>query len=190
MTARRKIAPVIVGCEPEWLARPLTDLIRHLTHHYNTPITSRLEAISTIANQTRLTAIDVLGRTDHGLGAFAVRLSGLVTTLRLVLEAHAWSEADVLFPAAIAIEARGRKSAPFKRDSLEILMEGVAQEHGLLRELLGSLSRTIEMCASVGMNADLEIFVSDLEVVCFMIDEQLDLEDRCLWPRMKELFEK
>jgi iron-sulfur cluster repair protein YtfE (RIC family) len=190
MTARRKVVPVIVGCEPEWLARPLSDLIHHLTHHYNTPIASRLEAIGTTANQTRLTATDVLGRTDHGLGAFAVRLSGLVTTLRLVLEAHAWSEADVLFPAAIAIETYGRRSAPFKRDSLDILMEGIVQEHDLLRELLGSLSRTIEMCASAGMSADLEIFVSDLEVVCFMIAEQLDLEDRCLWPRMKELFDR
>ena len=190
MTARRKVAPVVVGCEAEWLARPLTDLIRHLTQHYNTPIATRLKAISTIANQTRLAATDVLGRSDHGLGAFAVRLSGLVTTLRLVHEAHTWSEADVLFPAAIAIETNGRKSAPFKRDSLEILMEGIAQEHDLLRELLGSLSRTIEICASAGMNADLETFVSDLEVVCFMIGEQLDLEDRCLWPRMKALFEQ
>jgi iron-sulfur cluster repair protein YtfE (RIC family) len=190
MIARRRRAQVSAPCEPEWLARPLTDLIHHLTLHYNNPIASRLEAISAIANQTRLTATEILGRTDDGLGALAVRLSGLVTTLRLMLEAHAWSEADVLFPAAVAIEARGRRSAPFKRDSLEILMEGIAQEHDLLRELLASLSRTIETCADSAMNPDLEIFVSDLEVVSFMIAEQLDLEDRCLWPRMKELFDR
>lgn len=64
------------------------------------------------------------------------------------------------------------------------------QEHDLLRELLASLSRTIETCAAAGMNPDLDIFVSDLDVVCFMIAEQLDLEGRCLWPRMKDLFEK
>ena len=37
---------------------------------------------------------------------------------------------------------------------------------------------------------DAEIFVSDLEIVCFMIAEQLDLEDRCLWPRVKDLFDQ
>jgi hypothetical protein len=190
MTAGRKHAPVIVGCEPEWLARPLTDLIRHLTHHYNKPIAHRLAGIGETAQQTRLAAAEVLGRTEHGLGAFAIRLSGLVTTLRLVLEAHAWSEADVLFPAVIAIETHGRKSAPFKRDSLDILMEGIVQEHDLLRELLSSLSRTMEECVAAGMSPDLEMFVSDLEIVCFMLAEQLDLEDRCLWPRIKELFER
>jgi iron-sulfur cluster repair protein YtfE (RIC family) len=190
MTAGRRDAPGIAGCEPEWLARPLTDLIHHLTQNYKKPIALRLEAITATANQTRLAAADVLGRMDHGSGAFAVRLSSLVTTLRLVLEAHAWSEADVLFPAANAIETYGRKSAPFKRDALDILMEGIVQEHDLLRELLGSLSRTMEECVTAGLSADLDIFLSDLEIVCFMIAEKLDLEDRCLWPRMKELFDR
>jgi hypothetical protein len=190
MTAGRKDEPVAANCEPEWLERPLTELIDHLTHHYSKPIFSRLHAIGETAHSTRLAASDVLGRAQHGSGAFAVRLSGLVTTLRLILEAHAWSEGDVLFPAAIAIEAYGRKSAPFKRDSLEILMEGIAQEHDLVRELLASMSRTMEECASAGMDANLETFVTDLEIVCFMVAEQLDLEDRCLWPRMKELFDR
>jgi hypothetical protein len=163
MTAGRRDAPGIAGCEPEWLARPLTDLIHHLTQNYKKPIALRLEAITATANQTRLAAADVLGRMDHGSGAFAVRLSSLVTTLRLVLEAHAWSEADVLFPAANAIETYGRKSAP---------------------------SRTMEECVTAGLSVDLDIFLSDLEIVCFMIAEKLDLEDRCLWPRMKELFDR
>jgi hypothetical protein len=188
MTAGRNDAPALVGCESEWLARPLTDLIHHLTRNYDKPIAHRLEAISATANQTRLAAAEVLGRAEHGAGAFAVRLSGLVTTLRLVLEAHAWSEGDVLFPAAIAIETYGRRSAPFKGDALDILLEGIAQEHELLRELLASVSRTMEECVASGMRQDLEHFLSDLEIVCFMIAEQLDLEDRCLWPRMKELF--
>jgi iron-sulfur cluster repair protein YtfE (RIC family) len=189
MTAGRKHAPVVAGCEPEWLARPLTDLIHHLTQNYKKPIALRLEAITATANHTRLAA-DVLGGTDHGSGAFAVRLSSLVTTLRLVLEGHAWSESDVLFPAAIAIETYGRSSAPFKRDALDILMEGIVQEHDLLRELLNSLLRTMEECVTAGLSPDLEIFVGDLEIVCFMIAEELDLEDRCLWPRMKELFDR
>ncbi len=107
-----------------------------------------------------------------------------------MLDAHAWSEGEVLFPAAIAIESYGRRSAPFKRDALDILMEGIAQEHDLLRELLASLTRTMEECAFAGLNQELEIFVSDLEIVCFMIAEQLDLEDRCLWPRVKDLFDQ
>ena len=118
-----------------------------------------------------------------------MRLSSLVTTLRFVLEAHAWSEGDVLFPAAISIEAQGRQSAPFRRDALDILMEGIAQEHDLIRELLASLTRTMEECVAAGLCAELERFVADLEIVCFLIAEQLDLEDRCLWPRMRELFE-
>jgi iron-sulfur cluster repair protein YtfE (RIC family) len=190
MTAGRKYTPGTARCEPEWLARPLTDLIHHLAHHYDKAIAQRLEAVGATANQTRLAAVDVLGRAEHGSGAFAVRLSGLVTTLRLVLEAHAWSESDVLFPAAIAIETYGRGSAPFNRDTLEILMEGIAQEHDLLRELLASLSRTMEECIAAGMSQDLESFVSNLEIACFMIGEQLDLEDRCLWPRLKELFDQ
>jgi iron-sulfur cluster repair protein YtfE (RIC family) len=189
MTAAEQNPPANINCEPEWLARPLTDLIHHLTQHYNKPIAHRLQAIGRTATETRLQAADVLGRTEHGSGAFAVRLSGLVTTLRLVLEAHAWSENDVLFPAAVAIETHGRKSAPFKRPTLDILMEGIVQEHDLTRELLASLSRTMEECVSAGMDQELETFVSDLEIVCFMIAEQLDLEDRCLWPRLKELFD-
>lgn len=190
MTAEKKHAPVVGRCESEWLARPLTELIHCLTDQFNKPIANRLQAIAETADQTRLAASDVLGRAERGSGAFAVRLSGLVTTLRLVLEAHAWSEGDVLFPAAIAIETYGHTSAPFRRNSLEILMEGIAQEHDLLRELLASLSHTMEECAAAGMDSELEMFVSDLEIVCFMIAEQLDLEDRCLWPRMKELFDR
>jgi len=189
MTAGEPDTPASVNCESEWLARPLTDLIQHLTQHYNRPIAHRLQAIGRTATETRLQAANVLGRAEPGSGAFAVRLSGLVTTLRLVLEAHAWSENDVLFPAAVAIETHGRKSAPFKRPTLDILMEGIVQEHDLTRELLASLSRTMEECVSAGMDQELETFVSDLEIVCFMIAEQLDLEDRCLWPRLKELFD-
>jgi iron-sulfur cluster repair protein YtfE (RIC family) len=189
VTAGEQDTHVSINCEAEWLARPLTDLIDHLTHHYHKPITHRLQTIGQTATETRLQAAHVLGRAEHGSGAFAVRLSGLVTTLRLVLEAHAWSECDVLFPAAVAIETYGRKSAPFRRNSLDILMEGIAQEHDLIRELLASLSRTMEECVSAGMDQELESFVSDLEIVCFMTAEQLDLEDRCLWPRMKELFD-
>ena len=180
---------MIVNCEPEWLVRPLTNLIHHLSDNYNKPLAQRLNRITTTADQTRHAAADVLGRSDHGAGAFAVRLSSLVTTLRFVLEAHAWSEGDVLFPAAISIEAQGRQSAPFRRDALDILMEGIAQEHDLIRELLASLARTMEECVAAGPCAELERFVADLEIVCFLIAEQLDLEDRCLWPRMRELFE-
>jgi hypothetical protein len=190
MTTGGTGATISVKCEPEWVGRTLTDLIHHLTHHYDRPIAQRLEVIGARADQTRLAAADVLGRTEPSSGAFAVRLSSLVTTLRLVLDAHAWSEGEVLFPAAIAIESYGRRSAPFKRDALDILMEGIAQEHDLLRELLASLTRTMEECAFAGLNQELEIFVSDLEIVCFMIAEQLDLEDRCLWPRVKDLFDQ
>jgi iron-sulfur cluster repair protein YtfE (RIC family) len=190
MTAADQDTPASSNCEPEWLARPLTDLIHHLTQHYNQPIAHRLRAIGQTATETRLQAAGVLSRAERGSGAFAVRLSGLVTTLRLVLEAHAWSEADVLFPAAVAIETYGRQSAPFKRHTLDILMDGIAQEHDLIRELLASLSRTMEECVSAGIDKELETFVSDLEIVCFMTGEQLDLEDRCLWPRMKELFDR
>ena len=47
----------------------------------------------------------------------------------------------------------------------------------------------MEECVAAGLSAELERFVADLEIVCFLIAEQLDLEDRCLWPRMRELFE-
>jgi iron-sulfur cluster repair protein YtfE (RIC family) len=162
-------APVSVKCEPEWAARPLTDLIQYLSHNYSNPIAQRLESISATADRTRLAAADVL---------------------RLVLEAHAWSEGDVMFPAATAIETYGRRSAPFKRDTLNILLEGIAQEHDLLRELLAILAKTMEECVAAGLNSTLESFVNELEIVCFLIAEQLDLEDRCLWPRMKDLFDR
>jgi iron-sulfur cluster repair protein YtfE (RIC family) len=183
-------APDSVKCEPEWVARPLTDLIQYLSHNYSNPIAQRLESISATADRTRLAAADVLGRAEHGGGAFALRLSSLVTTLRLVLEAHAWSEGDVMFPAATAIETCGQRLAPFKRDTLHILLEGIAQEHDLLRELVAILAKTMEECVAAGLNSTLESFVSELEIVCFLIAEQLDLEDRCLWPRMKELFDR
>jgi iron-sulfur cluster repair protein YtfE (RIC family) len=188
MSTGRKHASVVVNCEPEWLARPLTDLINHVTHNYSMLVAQRLNRITATTDQTRHAAAGVPGRSEQGT-AFAVRLSSLVTTLRLVLEAHAWSEGDVLFPAVVSIEAGARQSAPFRRDAIDILVEGIAEEHDLIREFLASVARTMEECVASGLSPELESFVADLEVICFLVAEQLDLEDRCLWPRMRELFE-
>jgi iron-sulfur cluster repair protein YtfE (RIC family) len=188
MTVRSEEGPVASACEPEWLVRSIADLIQHLNGYYNKPINNRLSVIGETADHIRFHASDMLGRSDHAASAFGVRLASLVSTLRLVLEAHAWSEGDVLFPAAVAVEAHGPGSTRFRRDSLTILLDGIIEEHALIRELLGSLARTFEEYASVGMVHELETFVSDVEVVSFMIAEQLDLEDRCLWPRVRDLF--
>jgi iron-sulfur cluster repair protein YtfE (RIC family) len=181
-------AHVANECEAQWLTRSIADLIRHLSFHYNTPIYKRLSVIGKSADQIRLRATGGLGRSEHAANAFGVRLSNLVTTLRLVLEAHAWSEGDVLFPAAVAVEVHGLASTRFGQGSLNILLDGIRQEHDLIRELLASLVRTIEEYALVGGVDELEAFVSELEIVSFMIAEQLDLEDRCLWPRVRDLF--
>jgi iron-sulfur cluster repair protein YtfE (RIC family) len=188
MTAQRKEAPVPGAGEPEWLARPVVDLIRYLSRHYDEPISRRLVVVGDAADELRLRATDVLSRSQQGTSAFGVRLSSLVTTLRLVLDAHAWSERDVLFPAAVVVETGSFTPSPYRQKSLNILMEGVRQEHELIRELLASLARTIEDYAGGDPAADLEAFVSDVEIVSFMIAEQLDLEDRCLWPRVQSLF--
>jgi iron-sulfur cluster repair protein YtfE (RIC family) len=188
MTAQSKEAPVPGACEPEWLARPIADLIRYLSCHYYEPISRRLTVSGDTADELRRLATDVLSRSQKGTSAFGVRLSSLVSTLRLVMEAHAWSERDVLFPAAVAVETRSFSSSQLRQDSLNILMEGIRQEHELIRELLASLARTIEEHAGADPADDLEAFVSDVEIVSFMIAEQLDLEDRCLWPRVHSLF--
>ncbi len=188
MIARTKEAPVPGGCEPEWLARPVADLIRYLSGHYDEPISKRLKAVGSAADELRLGATDVLNRSHQGTSAFGVRLSSQVTTLRLVLEAHVWSERDVLIPAALVMERGSFSLTPYRHDSLNILIEGVRQEHELIRELLASLAGTIEDYASAGPADDLEAFVRELEIVTFMIAEQLDLEDRCLWPRVQTLF--
>ena len=179
---------MVVNCEPEWLARQLTDLIHHLTHTYSMPIAQRLNRITATADRTRHAAADVPVRSEQGT-AFAVRLSSLVATLRLVLDAHAGSEREVLFPAVVSIETQGRQTAPFRRDAIDILVEGIAEEHDLIREFLASVARTMEECIASGLTPELDSFVADLEIACFLIAEQLDLEDRCLWPRMRELFE-
>jgi hypothetical protein len=190
MIVRSEEAPLASGCEPEWLGRSIADLIRHLSFHYNTPIYKRLLAIGDTADQIRLRAAGLLGRSEHAATAFGLRLSSLVSTLRLVLEAHAWSEGDVVFPAAVAAETHGLASTRFRPDGLNILMDGIRQEHELIRELLASLARTIEEYASAGTVDELEAFVSEVEIASFMIAEQLDLEDRCLWPRVRDLFRR
>jgi hypothetical protein len=66
----------------------------------------------------------------------------------------------------------------------------VTQDHARIRGLLDALDSTIgpSLAHSLVQSPQLVMLIADVMTLTLQLRQQLELEDRCLWPRASELF--
>ena len=88
-------APVFTECDPEWQSRSVSVLATHISGVYHERLRDELPILTrqVAALSTRFSDVRV----------FHLRvLSGLLSELRNEVDAHAWTEDDLLFPVLAA----------------------------------------------------------------------------------------
>lgn len=170
-----------VECEPEWQSRPLSVLATHISgvcHEHLRDVlpvlTRQAAALSTRFGDGRVFQLRVL--------------SGLLSKFRNEVDAHAWTEDDLLFPVLAACENPTVLSTTLTSDRLLRLVDSLAADHVRIRQVLADLAKHIadvsEQAHRVPEWAELIVGVQRLHD--FKLAE-MDLEDRCLLPRARAI---
>ena len=172
-------APVIAECEPEWQSRSVSVLATHISGVYHERLRGELPILTrhVAALSTRFSDVRV----------FHLRvLSGLLSELRDEVNAHAWTEDDLLFPVLAACENPSILTTTLTSDRLVRLVDSLAADHMRIRQVLARITSHIAdvkaQAAEVPDWADLIVRVEKLRDYKL---EEMALEDRCLLPRAR-----
>ena len=115
-------------------------------------------------------------------------LNALVTELRDAVETHAWTEDDLLFPVLVAHEHLGVLETTVSREELLRLVDSLTAEHRRIRQIISELDvLTGGFATPPGAPTELDDLVHLVEELTVSLLEELDLEDRCLLPRAREI---
>jgi iron-sulfur cluster repair protein YtfE (RIC family) len=174
--------PTQTPCETEWSSKSLTELVAYLNQHYRRPQQQRLESIRSL-----------LGREasfeDDGRQADYERLANSFERLRGTLDEHAWLEDEVLCPAVARVEYSIGAADPRAREALCMLVSTVADEHRLIRTRIAELECVLASVTRCALSQEEALLVADLEMLELLLSEEMELEDRCLWPRALTLLQ-
>jgi iron-sulfur cluster repair protein YtfE (RIC family) len=168
--------------EREWISRPLTELIAHIGERYRGAIERRFDTVGL--------ALAEASAPSEPLASALTILRETFTALDEHVGAHMKIEFDVLFPTIIALEhpqvLAVRQSAAF----VGRLTAQVTHDHANIRSLLETLDRAIEpsLAHSLVQSPQFVMLIADVLTLTLTLRQQLELEDRCLWPRALELF--
>ncbi len=172
------LAPV-VECEAEWLSRPVSALTTHISGLYHERLRDELPVLTrqVAALSTRFTDVRV----------FQLRiLAGLLSELRNEVDAHAWTEDDLLFPVMAACENPAVLSTTLTPDRLLRLVDSLAADHVRIREILARITAHIadvsQQAVDVPDWAELIVRVESLRDYKL---EEMSLEDRCVLTRAR-----
>jgi iron-sulfur cluster repair protein YtfE (RIC family) len=166
----------------EWISRTLTELIAHIGERYRRATERRLDAVGL--------ALAEASAPPRPLQSVVSRLREMFAALDEQVGAHMKIEFDLLFPTIIALEhpqvLAARQSAAF----VERLARQVTQDHARIRGLLDSLDSTVgpSLTHSLVQSPQLVMLIADVMTLTLQLRQQLELEDRCLWPRAGQLF--
>jgi iron-sulfur cluster repair protein YtfE (RIC family) len=174
--------PTRTPCETEWSSKSLTELVAYLNQHYRRPLKQRLESIRSLLGQEA-------SFEDDGQRADYERLANSFERLRGTLDEHAWLEDEVLCPAVARVEYCIGASDPRAREALCMLVTTVADEHRLIRTRIDELERVLGAVCRCTLSQQEALLVADLEMLELLLSEQIELEDRCLWPRALTLLQ-
>jgi iron-sulfur cluster repair protein YtfE (RIC family) len=163
-------------CEGEWTSKSLTELVAHLSQRYRQPLQQRLESIRSLLRQGG-PFDDETRQADYD------RLANSFERLRGTLDEHVWLEDEVLCPAVARVEYCVGASDPRAREALCMLVMTVADEHRLVRTRIDDLERALVPLLGCRLSHQEALLVADLEMLELLLNEQMELEDRCLWPR-------
>jgi iron-sulfur cluster repair protein YtfE (RIC family) len=174
--------PTRTPCETEWSSKSLTELVAYLNQRYRRPLQQRLESIRSLFGQEA-------SFEDDGRRADYERLGNSFERLRGTLDEHAWLEDEVLCPAVARVEYSIGASDPRAREALCMLVTTVADEHRLIRTRIDELERALASVCRCTLSQQEALLVADLEMLELLLSEQIELEDRCLWPRALTLLQ-
>ncbi len=166
--------PVPFPCETEWTSRCLSDLVSHLNERYRQPTHRRIEAIRSLLSQ--------IGPSDHERREGYHRLRKIFSSLCDTIDEHVWLKDHILCPAIVKVEC-GLAPDQSTRDALCEMIMTLEDEHSRLRSIAAEVWRAATDVAGSPELVDEAVLDSDLDLLALLLDEQLDLEERCLWPR-------
>jgi len=174
-------APMLIECEPEWQSRSVSALAMHITGVYHEHTRDELPLL---ARQTAELAAQF---GDHR-GPHLRGLTALLAELRDEVETHAWTEDDLLFPVLVAHEHPAVLTTTVTPDTLLRLVDSLANEHVRIRRVLARITAHLH---DASLHAtEVPAWAELLRRVGRVRDhllEELDLEDRCLLPRAREI---
>jgi iron-sulfur cluster repair protein YtfE (RIC family) len=171
----------IPDCEPQWIDRPVSLVATHISRVYHEFTRDRLPVIADLA--TRVQSIS-----GNGWKAVLPEFVSLLVQLRDAVETHAWSEDDLLFPVLVAHEYPNVLETNVSAEELLRLVETLSAEHVEIRELIEEIARVTDgFHAPAGAPTEFEDLVRLAEELTQSLNEELDLEDRCLLPRARML---
>jgi iron-sulfur cluster repair protein YtfE (RIC family) len=174
-------SPSVVECGPEWQDRPVSAIATHVSNVYHEFTRDRLPLIATMA--MRASTIPG-GRWT----AFVPALNALISQLRDAVETHAWTEDDLLFPVLVAHEHPGVLETTVSREELTRLVDSLSSEHLRIRQIISALDElTGGFKTPMGAPLELDDLVHLAKELAVSLLEELDLEDRCLLPRAREI---
>jgi iron-sulfur cluster repair protein YtfE (RIC family) len=108
--------------------------------------------------------------------------------LRDAVETHAWTEDDLLFPVLVAHEHPGVLETTVSREELTRLVDSLSSEHLRIRQIISALDElTGGFKTPMGAPVELDDLVHLAKELAVSLLEELDLEDRCLLPRAREI---
>ena len=168
--------------DQEWNCRTLTELIAHIGERYRRATERRFDTV----RQALAEASAPRGPLESTLGL----LRETFAVLEEQVGAHMKIEFDLLFPTIIALEhpqvLAVRQSSAF----VGRLTTQVTADHVRIRALLDRLDEAMgpSLAHSLVQSPRLVMLIADVMTVCLQLRQQLELEDRCLWPRAQQLF--
>jgi iron-sulfur cluster repair protein YtfE (RIC family) len=176
-------APSVPECAPEWQSRPVGALATHISGVYHERMRDELPAL--IRQGAAMTA----RFNDWRVFQFRA-LTSLLAELLDEVDAHDWTEDDLLFPVLAAYDNPKILMTTLTPDRLFRLVDQLTEEHLHIRKVLARITAHIdaasERAAETPEWAELNQRVERLRDFTL---EELDLEDRCLLPRARAIAE-
>ena len=164
-----------VPCEIEWASRSLAELVTHLTERYHQPTQRRIQTIAS-------TLAQIVPSTPQRRDAYD-RLAIVFTSLCEAIETHAWLVDHILGPVLARVEDDVVSASTCDREALRQTIAYAEDERTCLRRESVALGYAVLDIAGSPVAVNEAIVALELDMLVLLVNEQLDLEDRCLWPR-------
>jgi iron-sulfur cluster repair protein YtfE (RIC family) len=179
---RNPTYPASAPCEPEWSSRSLTELVAFLSQRYRRVIQERIDAVASLLQEIRLSDQERFTAYQHVAAVFR--------SLREAITEHVWLEDEILCPAIVKVEYDLASTHEGAREAFNEMILTVHNEHRHLRRMIDGIGQALAVITRSPGVPEEEVLPSELAELGKLLDEQLALEERCLWPRAVLLFQQ
>lgn len=170
----------LASCEEAWQSQPLSALIAHISSAYHHHTRHELPQLW----QFIVAELEVGA---HDATPALTTLASLITELRDHVETHSWTEDDLFFPNLIALEHPTVLRHGLTRESLTRLIDRLEREHAAIRRVLARIDDLLTDLRPATVRPGVAAIRVDVDQLYERLLEELDLEDRCVFPRARAL---